>query len=151
MKLEEERDQENFISFVETYYELTPANEKKGVRQLHHDFNKQKSNRQIISREYSFRMTFSENRNGLGSTIVCSSGRNKQGKCYSKHKFPLHIHQKSKHNSGEFRYEVSQWYSINFQWILGMKIIGRWGRESTNVLVVINPTWQVFGKNFHKN
>ena len=39
MKLEEERFQENLISYVKTYYDLNPMNEKKGIRQMHHDSN----------------------------------------------------------------------------------------------------------------
>ena len=40
MKLEEKRYQENLISYVEAYYEVTPTCEQKGIRQLHHDFNR---------------------------------------------------------------------------------------------------------------
>ena len=100
MKLEEERDQENFISYVEAYYEPTPTYEHKGIRQLHHDFNKQKSNRQITSHEDSFRTTFSEHSNGIDSTILCNCGRNKQDKFYSNHQFPLDILQQNKHCYG---------------------------------------------------
>ena len=39
MKLEEERFQENLISYVKNYYDLNPMNEKKGIRQMHHDSN----------------------------------------------------------------------------------------------------------------
>ena len=47
-KLESERDQENLIIYVEDYYELTPTYELKEISKLHHDFNKQKSNRQKL-------------------------------------------------------------------------------------------------------
>ena len=70
MKLEEERDQENFISYVEAYCELTPTCEQKGIRQLHHDFNKKKSNRQTNYDEDYFSMTLSEHSNGLASAIA---------------------------------------------------------------------------------
>ena len=40
IKLEEERDQENFVDFVEAYFQLTPSDEEKGIRELHEDFNK---------------------------------------------------------------------------------------------------------------
>ena len=33
----------NFISYVENYCDLTPTSENKGIRLLHHDFNKQAS------------------------------------------------------------------------------------------------------------
>ena len=51
MKVEEEIYQENFISCVGDYYELTPTYEHKGTRKLCHDFNEQKSNRQTNSHE----------------------------------------------------------------------------------------------------
>ena len=40
IKLEEERDVENFIDYVEAYIQLTPPDEEKRVRGLHEDFNK---------------------------------------------------------------------------------------------------------------
>ena len=70
MKLVDKRFQDNFISYVDTYYDLNPTNEKKGIRQIHHNFNKQKSNRQKSSHEDYFSMTFSDHSNGLASTIV---------------------------------------------------------------------------------
>ena len=91
IKLEEERDQENFISYVEAYYELTPRYEKKGIRQIHHDFNKNKSNHQTTSHEYYFSTTFSEHSNGLYSIIVFNCDRNKQDKGYSNHQLLLRI------------------------------------------------------------
>ena len=35
IKLEEERDVENFIDYVEAYFQLMPPDEQKGVRELH--------------------------------------------------------------------------------------------------------------------
>ena len=46
IKLEEERDVEKFIDYVEAYFPLTPSDEQNGVRELHQDFNKQTSHRQ---------------------------------------------------------------------------------------------------------
>ena len=40
IKLEEERDVENFIDYVEAYFQLTPSDEQKGVMELHEDFHK---------------------------------------------------------------------------------------------------------------
>ena len=40
IKLEEERDVEKFIDCVEDYFQLTPPDEQKGVRELHEEFNK---------------------------------------------------------------------------------------------------------------
>ena len=40
IKLEEKRDVENFIDYVEAYFHLTPSDEQKGIRELHQDFKK---------------------------------------------------------------------------------------------------------------
>ena len=40
IKLEEERDVENFIDYVEAYFQLPPSDEQKGVRELNEDFKK---------------------------------------------------------------------------------------------------------------
>ena len=37
MKLEEERYQENFISYVEDYYEITPTYQQQGIGKIHHE------------------------------------------------------------------------------------------------------------------
>ena len=78
MKLEEEIGQENFIPYVESYYDLTPTYEQKGIRKIHHDLNKQNSNRKTSYHEDYFRMTFSQNSNGLSSAIMFNCVRNKQ-------------------------------------------------------------------------
>ena len=83
-----------------------------------------KSNCQKTFHEDSFSMTFYEHSSSLAFTIMCNYGRNKQDKHYHNHQFPLHIPQQSKHNSGEFRYEASKWYIINFQWVFRVQIIG---------------------------
>ena len=80
MILEEEREQKNFISFVEDYCDLNPTYEQKGIRKLHHDFNTQKYNRQTSSHEDYFSMTFYDHINGLVSTSVYNCRRNKQDK-----------------------------------------------------------------------
>ena len=54
IKLEEERDVEKFIDYVEAYFQLTPPDEQKGVRELHEDFNKQTYNHQTTSHQISF-------------------------------------------------------------------------------------------------
>ena len=41
IKVEEERDVENFIDYVEDYFQLTPPDKQKGVRELYDDFKKQ--------------------------------------------------------------------------------------------------------------
>ena len=46
IKLEEERDVEKFIDYVEDYFQLTPPDEQKGVREIHEDFNKKSYYRQ---------------------------------------------------------------------------------------------------------
>ena len=40
-KVEEERDVENFFDYVEAYFQLTPPDKQKGVRELYDDFKKQ--------------------------------------------------------------------------------------------------------------
>ena len=80
MKSEEERNQENFVSYVEDYYELNQKYKKNGISQIHHDFNKQKFNHQTSYREDSLKITLSKHINGLASTITCNYGRNKQDK-----------------------------------------------------------------------
>ena len=77
MKLEEERDVENVIDYVEAYFRLTPPDEQKGVRELHEDFNKQKYNCQTTSHQDSFCMSISEHSNGLASTIECKCDKKK--------------------------------------------------------------------------
>ena len=75
IKLEEERDVENFFDYVEAYFQLTPPDEQKGVRELHEDFNKQIYDSQTTSHQDSFCMSISEHSNGLASTIESSVTR----------------------------------------------------------------------------
>ena len=51
IKLEEERDVENFIDYVEAYFQLTPTYKQKGLRELYEDFKKQTYNRQTTSHQ----------------------------------------------------------------------------------------------------
>ena len=69
IKLEEERDVEKFIDYVEAYFQLTPSDEQKRVRELYEDFKKQGYNRQTTSHQDSFCMSISEHSNGIDSTI----------------------------------------------------------------------------------
>ena len=48
-KLEEERDVEKFFDYVEAYFQLTPPDKQKGVRELYDDFKKQGYQRQTNS------------------------------------------------------------------------------------------------------
>ena len=59
IKLEEGIDVENFIDYVEAYFQLTPSDEQKGVRELHEYFKKQTYNRQTTSHHDSFCMSIS--------------------------------------------------------------------------------------------
>ena len=68
-KLEEERDVEKFIDYVEACFQLTSSDEQKVVRELHQEYNKQTYNCQTISHQDSFCMSISEHSNGLDSTI----------------------------------------------------------------------------------
>ena len=49
IKLEEERYVENFFNYVEAYFQLTPPDEQRVVKELYEDFNKQTYNRQTPS------------------------------------------------------------------------------------------------------
>ena len=91
-------------------------------------------------------MSISEHSNGIASTIDFKCNRKKQDKRLSNHHFPLHIPQQNKHRSCEPRYAVLIWYSINFQWVFGMQLIGGGGGGSTKLLGVLNLPWQGFEK-----
>ena len=134
------------IDYVEAYFQLTPPDEQKGVRELYGDFNKQGYNRQTTSHQDSFYMSISEHSNGLASAIECRCDKKKQDKRPSNHHFPLYLPQQTKHHSCEPRYAALVWYSINFQWVFGMQLIGGGGRESTKLLGVLNLPWKVFEK-----
>ena len=69
IKLDEEKEQENFVDYVQDYFQLTASDERKGIRELHKDFKKQKSHRQTTSHQDSFCMPISEHSNGLDSTV----------------------------------------------------------------------------------
>ena len=88
----------------------------------------------------------SKHSNGLASTIDFKFNREKQDKRLSNHHFPLHLPQQTKHHSCEPRYAALIWYSINFQWVFGMQLIGGGGRESTKLLGMLNLPWQGFEK-----
>ena len=45
---------ENFIDYVEAYFQLTPPDEQKGVKELHEDFNKKTYKCQTSSHDDSF-------------------------------------------------------------------------------------------------
>ena len=69
MKLEEERDQEKCIAYIQDYFQLNSSDEQKGIRELHQDFKKKKSHHQTPSHQDLFCMYISEHSNGLASTI----------------------------------------------------------------------------------
>ena len=75
--LEEERDVENFIDYVEAYFQLTPPDEQKGVKELDEDSKKQGYNRKKTSHQDSFCMSISEHSNGPASTIECRRDKKK--------------------------------------------------------------------------
>ena len=49
IKLEEVKEQEKFIAYVKAYFQLTPSDEQKGIREHHQVFKKQTYNRQTTS------------------------------------------------------------------------------------------------------
>ena len=69
IRLEEEIDDENFIDYVEDYFQLTPSDEQKGVMELHEEFKKQTYNCQTTSQKDSFCMSNFEHRNVIAPTI----------------------------------------------------------------------------------
>ena len=60
MKIEEERYQEKIISYVEAYYQLTPAYQQKGIRQLHHDFNRKYNRQKLLMKILSAQLSLTE-------------------------------------------------------------------------------------------
>ena len=146
IKVEEERDVENFFDYAEAYFQLTPPDKQKGIRELYDDFKKIGYKRQTTSHQDSFCMSISEHSNGLASTIVCKCDKKKQDKRLNNHQFNLHLPQQIKHHSTEPGYAALIWYSINFQWVFGMQLIRGGGRESTKLLGMLNLPWQGFEK-----
>ena len=57
IKLDEEIDVEKFFDYVQDYFQLTPSDEQKGIRELHEDLNKQIYNRQTTYHHDSFCMS----------------------------------------------------------------------------------------------
>ena len=90
--------------------------------------------------------------NGLASTIEFKRNRKKQYRHPRNYNFPLYLPQKTKHNSIETFHAASKWYVINFQWVLGIYLMGGGGdRESTKRLGMLNIPWQGSEKNIYKN
>ena len=108
-KLEEVIDVENFIEYVEAYFQLTPPDEQKGVRELYENFNKQTYKRQTTSRQDSFCMSISEHSNDLASTNEFKCNKKKQDNHLSNHHFSLHLPQQTKHHFCELRYAALVW------------------------------------------
>ena len=49
IKLEEKRDVEKFVNYVESYFKKTPSDEQKGIRELHEKFKKKHINAKNFS------------------------------------------------------------------------------------------------------
>ena len=115
IKLEEERDVENFIDYVEAYFHLTPPDEQKGVRELYEDFNKQTYNRQTTSHQDSLCISISEHSNALASTIEFKCDKKNKTNASATIFFLFIFLSKPKHHSYEPYYAKLICYSINFQ------------------------------------
>ena len=68
-KIRGEIDVENFIDYVEAYFQLNPSDEQKGIRELHEDFKKQTYNCQTTSHQDSLCMSIYGHINSIYSTI----------------------------------------------------------------------------------
>ena len=123
IKLEQKRDAENFIDYVEASFQLTPLDEQNRMRELHDDFKKQTYNSQRTSHQDSFCMPIYKHRNGLVSIIEFKCNSKKQDKLLRNYHFTLHLPQQTKHHSSETCYTALKWYSIIFQWLFGMQLI----------------------------
>ena len=115
IKSEEEKYQEKFVDYVEAYFQLTPPDEQKGIRELHQDSNKQKSHRQTTYHQDLLCVSIYKHINGLAFTIEFRCNRKKQEKRLNNHHFTLHLPQQTKHHSSDPHYASIKWYSINFQ------------------------------------
>ena len=98
---DEGKEQENIVDYVDTYFQLTPSDEQKGIRDLHQDFKKQTPNNQIFSHQDLFCMNIYKHSNGISSTIDFRCNRRKKDKRLSNHNLPLHLPQQTKHHSGD--------------------------------------------------
>ena len=77
-------------------------------------------------------MSIYEYSNGLVSTIEFKCNRKKQDKRLNNHHFPLHLPQQTKHHYCDPQYSASKWYSINFQLVSGMQLIGEGGDQQSS-------------------
>ena len=87
-------------------------------------------------------MNFFDQRNGLDSTTMWNYSRNKQGKIFSNHKFPIYIPEQTKNHYGDIRYEASKWYHIIIRCVFGMQLISGCGRECIETLGVLKQPYQ---------
>ena len=67
--VEEGKEQENFVAYVEDYFQLTPSDDQKEIRELHQDSKKQKPHHQTTSFQDLFCMSISDHSNVLASII----------------------------------------------------------------------------------
>ena len=122
------------------------------MRELYEDFNKQTYNRQTSSHQDLLCMSISEHSNGLDSTIEFKCNKKKQYKRLSNHHFPFNLPHQTIHRVCETRYAALIWYSINFQWVFGMQLIGNGGREIKKALGDVESTLAgILEKKIHKN
>ena len=89
---------ENFVDYIEAYFQLTPPDEQKVVRELYEDSNKQTYKHQTTSNQDSLFISISEHNNDLDSTIEFNCNKKKQYKRLSNHHFPLRLPQQTKNH-----------------------------------------------------
>ena len=69
-------------------------------------------------------MSISEHSNGLDYTIQFNCNKKKQYKRLSNIHFPFNLPQQTRNRVCKPHYAALIWYSINFQWVFVMQLIG---------------------------
>ena len=75
---------------------------------------------------------------------------NKNRTNISNHQFMLHILEQTKHHTRDIQYGGFNWYILKLWWLYRMVLIDGGGRESTNILGVLNLPKKSFEKTFTK-
>ena len=177
--LEKTKDHEKFIDFVENYeLEFTrllsvarkgtamSTSKRKGIRQLHGEYKKQKENKKAaastpeknkVSQSAATKkkssaakvsppnyLKVTEDTLGLATTVKCKCSAD------DKHSFFLHLPEKTSRATKDSRYESSTWYGINYRFVCGMHLLGGGGVEAMKLLGMVDLAWQGWEKRTFK-